>query len=414
MDSMFSKPHRGPALVAALALALSGCRSATPARDAVPSPGSAPGSPAPLSPTNAALPDQAGDLTGRLLVLTPSEPGAPPTLTALDMATGQSTTLWPVFEPAEAGFSAHDWAIAPDGRRIAYLRKGGSGEGRIVLRDLAPGAPRRDFPVGGGTADVLLWLPDGSGLVYGALVVAENGEDLAKVQRWSLRRLDLASGEDVELMALDEAALAGKFPRLAGFDPASGHAAVLTGPGENFYVDGIRHLDTATGQTIRTINARDEGFQAVASPDGGLVAYGDCQGCQQGAGGVVKLLVLEGGGVFDAADLDLGGKVVGLRWSPDGRSIAWTAYDQGHPRPDDNHSLGVARRRPNDLEVLALPEPAGSAVAFSPDGSQLLGTGGVYDLATGTRSDPPWPLPEGLSWSEAPWRVLGWVPDATP
>jgi hypothetical protein len=38
---------------------------------------------------------QARHLTGSLLVLMPSEPGAPPTLTALDMATGQSSPLWP-------------------------------------------------------------------------------------------------------------------------------------------------------------------------------------------------------------------------------------------------------------------------------------------------------------------------------
>lgn len=403
---MFLHPHAAT-LVAGLVLAVAACTSPTPPRDADPSP-VAP------SPAVTAPPDQASNLTGRLLVLTPSKPGAAPTLTALDMATGQSTELWPVFEPDEIGFTAHDWAIAPDGGRVAYLRKGGNGEVRLLLRDLAPDAPRRDFPVAGGTADVLLWLPDGSGLVYGALDVAESGDDLAKVTRWTLRRLDLATGEDLAVMTLDEAALAGKFPRLAGYDPAAGRAAVLSGPGENFYVDGIWLFDTATGERTATLPARDEGFQAVASPDGRLVAYGDCQGCQQGAGGVVKLLDLAEGSVTDAAALELGGKVVGLRWSPDGRAIAWTAYDQGHPRPGANHVLGLARRSDEAWSVPVLAEPSGSAVALSPSGDRLLATNGVYDLASGARGDPPWPLPEGLSWSEAPWRVIAWVPALAP
>ncbi len=352
---------------------------------------------------NAALP-------GRLLVTAPSVAHDSDVLMALDAASGATTPLWPLFEDPAAGTKAHDWAIAPGGRQVAYLGKGGADGARIVVRDLSPGAPSREHPVPGGTADVLQWLPDGEALVYGRLDiegVADTG--LAHVARWELRRLTPANGEDELVVALDAQQLGGRFPRLAGYDAEAGRAALLLGPGENFFVDTIRLLDTRTGETVADLTTMDEGFVAVAAPDGRQVAYGECAGCNAAGLGEVKVLTLASG-LEAVTRLSLGEKVVSLRWSADGRQLAWTLYDRTVAGDKGRHRLGVAERTDTSWQPTLTDGSAGSAVTFAPDGRWLLGTQGLVDLATGRERAVPWPPPPGVTWDEAPWRVVGWVP----
>lgn len=353
--------------------------------------------------------DPVAPLPGRLLLTTPSPAHGSDLLVALDAATGESTALWPLFAGADTGYEAHDWAVAPDGRQMAYLGKGGTGDARILVRELTPGAPARVHAVPGGTADVLQWLPDGQGLVYGRLDIqgaADTG--LARVARWELRQLDPGTGEDREVVALDAAALGGRFPRLAGYDAAAGRAALLLGPGENFFVDTLRLLDTRTGETVADLTTMDEGFVAAAAPNGKEVGFGECAGCNAAGLGEIKVLSLASG-LESVARLALGEKVVGLRWSPTGQQLAWTLYRREAADGDARHGLGRARRTLDAWEVLAVEGSVGSAVAFSPDGGWLLGSRGVVELATGRSRPLPWAPPPGVTWDEAPWRVVGWA-----
>ena len=69
--------------------------------------------------------------------------------------------------------SAAEPRVSPDGKQLAFTRKDGNGKAQLMLMSLEGGEPRKltDLPLG--VFDPR-WLPDGSGLVFGANVIKDH------------------------------------------------------------------------------------------------------------------------------------------------------------------------------------------------------------------------------------------------
>ncbi len=90
------------------------------------------------------------------------------------------TRLWQVpvsgGEPRALTSAEHGSAepvVSPDGRQLAFVRKGDKGKPQVHVMPLDGGEPRRvtDLPLG---AFDPRWLPDGSGLVFGAMLLKDH------------------------------------------------------------------------------------------------------------------------------------------------------------------------------------------------------------------------------------------------
>jgi Tol biopolymer transport system component len=129
----------------------------------------------------------------------------------------------------------------------------------------------------------------------------------------------------------------------------------------------VRVWETATGKAVRDLvlgeaPAEKLVLESVAfSPDGRFLAAGS-----RGLGGLVRVWDLETGALEN--ELKIEGPVAALAWSADGKSLA------------ASHRYGVSllKRDGQSLtQVWHRPGRAARFVAFAPDGSQLLHTGGA-------------------------------------
>jgi len=396
------------------------------------------GSAAPSATTTVSVrqsPSRSG-LSGRLIFLAPGPGGGTGVVTAIDMRGGTTTPLWSPFERDDLG--ARHPSIAPDGTRLAYARDAsGDASGLIMVRHLAPDAPAPLAMKSPDWVDGILWAADARGIYYGQTFGEWSHEARASITGWELHHLALDDsslkrfgppptvgpltwginmGEDRIVARLEGDALGeDRFPQLAGFDPASRHAAVLIGPGENGAIDTLLVLDTAGGGTVARIATFDEAFVASPSPDGRWLAYGECLGCDEDQPYRVKVLDLASGETHEltamprtAAGVGSPATVTRIVWSRDSQWVAW----------DTNGRLWGAARLAQGADgdpwqSVAIPRDVGTSIAFAPDRPLLLtGAGRLVDLSTGIVVPLPW-RPS----AEAPWRDLehstwlGWVPD---
>lgn len=414
-------------------------------------------SPTPLAadPTKAPVEESVtlAPLSGRLVYYVPGEGDAHATVYAFDLSTGQSELLW------EAPGSALEakWAISPDGTRLAYARRAGEdGGGLIYVRHLDAGAPQplvmASFgPDEGGVSsdqfvgiDRLVWPPGGDMLYFGELHtgVAFSGA-MPHFVHWVLRRITLDdsrlanyvppptvgplswginAGEDRVVARIDRADIPPhRFAWLLAVDVANRRAAVAIGPGENGVASAIALVDTDTGEELQRLAIEPiEGFTAAVTVDGARLTY---MGHPRAG---------DGGSSFGLFDLTLAGAVTvssevwiagewpnayahTAAWSRDGRWLAWNMGGQ-------SMILRMAAHGEGPDPIVGVHHLDGVFVAFAPDSQHLLTTtGGVVDLSAvvdAQLSSQPlpsqplsWPAPTGMTWYDAPRRVLGWIAD---
>lgn len=233
----------------------------------------------------------------------------------------------------EGGIS-ESFAVAPDDRTIAI----GSGR-NVVLWDLATGDLRRRIPIAG-EAQCPAFAPDGKSLAVGC------GDG-------SIRIIDPDSGQELR--------------RLVGHDssgaPATGiYRLFFSANGSDLVSsanDGTRMWEVSTGNEIRTIAVPNLGVRAVCQP-ASLVAMGAANDWQ----------TLE---VWDIAHkrqvraLKHAAGIRAVTFSRDGGKLAVALLHNEPPGEIllwDLHGQGPAKTFP-------LPDATVSGLAFSPDGRTL-------------------------------------------
>ncbi len=215
---------------------------------------------------------------------------------ALALASGQTRVL--TRPDAAAGESDSEPALSPDGRRLAFLRTPALGAPRLTMLDLASGriAQVRTHGVTPGGA---AWTPDGRSLV----VASDRGGD------FSLWLVPLARGSAPQRLLIGLRALG----RVAV--SSRGQVAVET---ENDRVN-LERLG-GTGGVIAPANSSD--WSPDFAPDGS-VAFISNRG-----GGQAVWVLRPGQRPAPVTTLDFD-RIYGVRWSPDGRQIAFAGARQG-------------------------------------------------------------------------------------
>ena len=256
----------------------------------------------------------------------------PSALQALDLASGQVRAL--TRPRAAQGESDSEPTLAPDGRRLAFLRDRSWGSPQLGLLDLASG--RTAFiPTPGVTPGVAAWTPDGKALI----VPSDRAGD------FSLWRVD-ASGRDAPVRLLTGLRAIG---RLAA--SRAGQLAVET--------DSARTNLARLGAEGEIAPANSSDW----SPD--FAADGSIAFISNRGGGKAVWIMRPGQSPAQVSNLDFD-HVYGARWSPDGRRIGFAGArgDAAGLYVANADGLGVIRLNASGLDF--------GAPTWSTDGASLI------------------------------------------
>ncbi len=402
--------------------------------DAVPGAGPAAGSP----PGSQATRGTAGAdsamlaaLPGRVIAIAAMASGDRNQVVAIEPATGATETLWTTPE----GGNASDWSPAPDGRDVAYrlIQRSSPLEAveAIVVRGLqAEAAPAIVAGLDTSTARLAGFVraPDGRRIAYlrrtGSLPGA--GESPSPTEgtgtpgaagTWELHVVewaDQAAGASGPIVPDDrviwESGITDASPadlKLVGWDPSAGRAALAEIAGDSGLASALRLIDTSTGAETRRLDLSLPPASIAPSPDGRWLALPESEATPPR----LRLIELATGNLTDLAtfaDATTPGEAV---WAPDSAWLAWSEYAPGGVLPT-TRVMPVAGSPPGFS--IALEDAGAQPLAFAPDaGALLVGAatepGGlpehlaVVRMPSGERSDLPWMVPADA------WGV-GWVP----
>jgi hypothetical protein len=411
----------------ALLLALASCRQTTALPDKP-----EPAAPTPAAPTSAAPSSEA--LPGRIVAIAAMASGDRNQVVAIDPASGATEPLWTTPE----GGNASDWSPAPDGRQVAYrlIQRSSPLEAveAIVVRELAPeAAPIIVAGLDTSTARLagFVWAPDGRRIAYlkrrGALLGAgaptSSEETLgapAPGDAWELHVVEWAEREagtgpvvpddrviwqsPITEPASDEVAL-------VGWDPAGERAALAEVAGDSGITKTVLLIDPVSGEDVERHDINLPPASIAPSPDGRRLALPELEANLPllPSPPRLRLLELATGEITDLttpAGFAAPGDVV---WAPDASWLAWQEY----PADGSASSVRVAPAagdRPGF--VVRLDGASAQPLAFAPDASALLvgvaaPAGGpperlaIVQVPGGERTDLPWTAPAdawGMSW----------------
>lgn len=437
-------------LALALTLALSGCRQATPPVGPTPPAAEAPGdrttagaeipaASAP-SPSRAAVDSRASArLTGRVIAMAALATSTQNQAVAIDPTSGTTELLW----TTEEGGNVSDWSPAPSGLDVAYrmIQRSSPLEAveAIVVRGLQAGAaPLIVAGVDTSTARLagFVWAPEGRRIAYlrrsgglpGGIASANEtggspgagdpasaptssgsaGEWVLHVVEWPAPSADGApvvpSDQKVWTIGIDPADTVDLV--LVGWDPASGRAALAELAGDSGLARGIRLVDTGTGTVVQRFDVSLPPANLAASPDGRWLALPESDASPPG----VRLLELATGKITELATF-MGDTMPGEAvWAPDASWLAWPELSSGGAPA----TVRVLPLTGDDLDfVVNLDGANAQPLAFAPDGSALLV--GAASIAEGPPerlvvATVPGGAPSELSWPPpADAWALSWV-----
>lgn len=241
----------------------------------------------------------AGDVTGRpIAVGPPPEPDY-----VLHLNTGNVTPLPKSIVGTED--RAGDYAVSPDGSKLAYAVQGNYGDRNIFVANLdGTGVQQMTNDLHAGKP---AWSPDGSKIAY-------IGHRLGP-EPSNLFVLDLASGSSTQFTFHRSLAIKLSTPSFT--------------PDGSFIVYGsyagnprVRIVPTFGGKSVVLVEG---GAEPQLSPDGSLLAYDCHEGIDIRAQEGICLAKADGTNARMVVKVDLQGAVT--RWSPDGRRIAYTEFD---------------------------------------------------------------------------------------
>jgi dipeptidyl aminopeptidase/acylaminoacyl peptidase len=204
--------------------------------------------------------------------------------------------------------SSSDPVFSPDGKRLAFTRKVDGGKAQLHVMPLGGGEAQKltDLPLG--VFDPV-WLPDGSGIVFGTMLV--KGHLTPEATRAEIERRDKDPvkahvTEDRLYRYWDTWLTTGEVPHLFVLDLASG---------------GLRDL---MPESIAWFDWMDPSSQYDLSPDGKEVAYaGVVVDEARSLVRTVLFTVPVAGGTPSALTMDHPADDLRPRYSPDGRSIVY-------------------------------------------------------------------------------------------
>jgi len=243
---------------------------------------------------------------------------------------------------------------SPDGNYMAYTSvrsQGRSEPGILCIKSMISGEEREVHP-SIKEFDTVAWFPDGKFILI---------RGVAEGQRLGLFRVDIATGKAEAILILDD---------MGGF-----HGPVLSRDGKRIFYDlddwkndtfRIMSYDLETKQKKELIRSSSQIIHYNQSPDQKWLAF---KGEEEGVV-CLRTIPSEGGEKKTLMKLDKGEGINGLVWSPDGRYVYYSKWEEGSGKSGACNLWRIPAEggRPEkfDLTMGGLAK-----LSFHPDGSKL-------------------------------------------
>ena len=294
--------------------------------------------------------------------------------------------------PPKGFHSERSAAFSPDGRTLAFIRAHDTYSRAVVLQDMNPdGTTRgREREVTGYDKRIeeLAWQPDGRGLV---LAVRLGGE------RSGLFRMTLDGA--LQPLGIDSSIV--RWPSLSrtgrlAYEKRSMDTNIyrMDGPGPD---GGPRPYDQCRVSVLVDTTARDR--EVMLAPDGRRFAFNSDRS------GFYEIHVANADGSNQVALTAMGPTAMGSpRWSPDGLTIAFDRYENGHSMI---YTVGAEGGKPRRItnEAFADIRPSfshdGKWIYFSSNRSgrneiwKVPAAGGAPQLLSHNSGNEPFESPDG-------------------
>jgi Tol biopolymer transport system component len=245
---------------------------------------------------------------------------------------------------------------SPDGDYLAYTSvrsQGRSEPGVLCIKSMISGEEREVHPAIK-DFDTVAWFPDGKFILV---------RGVADGHRPGLFRVDTVTGEAEASLILDD---------MGGF-----HSPVLSRNGKRIFYDlddwkndtfRIMSYDLETKQKKELIRSSSQIIHYNQSPDGKWLAFKEGEG-EEGVA-CLRTIPSEGGEKRTLMRLDKGEGINGIVWSPDGRYIYYSKWEEGSSK-SEACSLWRIPAEGGKPEKYDLTVDGLGRLSFRPDGRKL-------------------------------------------
>jgi Tol biopolymer transport system component len=243
---------------------------------------------------------------------------------------------------------------SPDGDSLAYTSARGQGRSEpavLCIKSMISGEEREVHPTIK-DFDTVAWFPDGKFILV---------RGVAEGQRLGLFRVDIATGKAEAIFILDD---------MGGF-----HGPVLSRDGKRIFYDlddwkndvfRIMSYDLETKQKKELVRSSRQMIHYGQSPDGKWLALKE----EEKGFACLRVIPSGGGEGRNLVKLEAGGGINGLVWSPDGRYIYYSKWEEGSSK-SEACSLWRIPAEGGRPEKFDLTKDGLGKLSFHPDGSKL-------------------------------------------
>ncbi len=253
---------------------------------------------------------------GRFLTFSGTQDNSPPSIWIVSTESGEARRASAL---PRGDYSDSSPAFSPDGRTLAFVRAHDAFSRAVVLQSMNPngttrGREREATPYDK-TIQELAWQPDGRGLI---LSIRQGGEH-AGLFRLSLGGALQPLGIDNGIVRWPSLSRSG---RLMAYEKRHMDTNIyrMEGPGPD---GGPRPYDQCRVSAVVESTALDR--EPMLSPDGSRLAFNSDRW------GYYEIHVAKADGSGQVALTDMGPTAMGSpRWSPDGQTVVFDRYENGH------------------------------------------------------------------------------------